>query len=248
MLAAPIRNETVAALRQEILGWESATRGTLSFSSGCAALDCSLPGRGLPRGALVEFLADRGSGAVALALIAAREACRENGALVIVDRERRFYPPAAAALGIDLASTIFVRPRTRKEQLWALNQAINSAGVGAVLAWPEKLDDRVFRALQLAAEQGGAAGLFIRPTGVRGHPTWSAVQLLVETHPAQSTMPTGKPVRRLRIEVLRCRQGQAGGSVEVELNDETGTLEESCAVRVDSRLARAASAACAPGA
>jgi hypothetical protein len=145
-------------------------------------------------------------------------------------------------LAVELANTIFVRPRTRKEQLWALNQALSSPGVGAVLAWPEKLDDRAFRAVQLAAEKGGAAGLFLRPTGVRGHPTWSAVQLLVET------LPAGRPVRRLRVEVLRCRQGQAGGSVEVELDDETGTIEESCALRVDSRLAGAAVAARAPGA
>jgi protein ImuA len=185
---------------------------------------------------------------VALALVAAREACCDGQSLVVVDRERRFYPPAAAGLGIELANTIFVRPGTRKEALWALHQALSSAGVGAVLAWPEKLDDRAFRALQLAAEKGGAAGLFVRPTGVRGRPTWSSVQLLVEARPAQPTMPAGKPVRRLRIDVLRCRQGQAGGSVEVELNDETGAIEESCALRVDSRLAGATGAVRASGA
>lgn len=243
MLASPTRIETVEALRYGIQVWEAAARVEApSFSSGCPALDRLLPEHGFPWGTLIEYLADNGSGAAALSLVAAREACRQGGALVIVDRERQFYPPAAANLGIDLANTLFVRPRTRKEQLWTLNQALSSSGVGAVLSWPEKLDDRAFRALQLAAENGGGVGLFLRPTGVRGHPTWAAMQLLVEA------LPAGKATRRLRVEIVRCRHGQAGAAVEVELDDETGTLQESRFMRVDSPVAGAAGAARAPGA
>ncbi len=182
----------------------------------------------------MEYLTDQAAGALALALIAAREACRESGALVVVDRARQFYPPAAANLGIDLTNTIFCRPRTQKDQLWALNQALVCQGVGAVLCQPAGLDDRAFRALQLAAETAGTVGLFVRPTRVRGQPAWSEMQLLVEA------LPAARHSRRLRIELVRCRNTSARKSIELELNDETDTLQESRHVRVAPTVAPAA--------
>jgi protein ImuA len=208
-----------------------------AVSSGCRELDGLL---NLRRGTLVEYLADAGSGAMTLALITAREACREGGSFIVTDP--LFYPPAASNLGVDSANVIFVRPGTRKDFLWALNQSLNCNGVGAVLCQPEKLDDRSFRGLQLAAERGGAMGLFIRPMSARGQPTWSEVQLLVETLPAINAH------RRLRVEVVRCRNGKVGASVELDLDDENGTLQESHFVHLASSMATPATPQHSPGA
>jgi hypothetical protein len=128
---------------------------------------------------------------------------------VVIDRERKFYPLAGALHGI------LIHPQTQQDELWALNQSLACQGVGAVLCWPRKLDDRAFRSLQLAAERGGSVGLLIRPVSVRGQPSWADVQLLVEA------MPGGR-ARRLKVELVRCRNGKAGAAVEVELDDETG--------------------------
>jgi hypothetical protein len=204
-------------------------------------LDRILPGQGLHRGTLIEYLAEIGSGAAALALIAARQACCEGGALVLVDRSRSFHPPAAANLGVDLASVVFVQPRTKKDYLWALNQSLSCQGVGAVVCWPEKLDSRAFRQLQLAAESCATTGLFLRPPSVRGHPTWSELQLLVDALPA-AALTAAAMHRRLRVEVVRCRNGNPGASVELELDDETGTLQESRALCVAPAMAVAAGA------
>ena len=235
MLASSRQCEVVQALRRRMEGIRRGAAG--SFSSGCRGLDQILPGHSLPRGSLVEYLAEPGSGGAAVALVAAQEACREGGALVVIDRPLAparswFYPPGGASFGID-GSTIFVRPRARKDELWALNQSLGTRGVGAVLCWPERLDDRSFRALQLAAENSGAIGLFVRSMRVRGDPTWSELQLLIETLP-------GNRLRRLRVEVVRCRNGNAGASVELELNDETATLQESRFVPVAAPMAVAA--------
>jgi protein ImuA len=242
MLAMSSQCEIVEALRERVHRLEIARRPAVpAFSSGCGALDRALPGQGLHRGTLIEYLAEIGSGAVALALIAAREACREGGALVVMDRGRSFHPPAAANLGIDLTDVVFVHPRTRKDFLWALNQSLSCQGVGAVVGWPDKLDNKAFRQLQLAAEGCGTTGLLLRPPSVRGHPAWSELQLLVEALPA-ATLPTAAANRRLRVEVVRCRNGKAGASVELELDDETGTLQESHAMCVAPAMAVAAGA------
>lgn len=213
MLARPGQRETVEALRQRVQETECHARPEFSSS-----FRGDLPPK-FRRGTVVEYLAERGCGATALALLAAREACRDGGALAIVDRASAFYPPAGGAFGVD-QDTILVRPRSRKDELWALNQTLRCPGIGAVLCWPERLEERAFRGLQLAAEQGGAVGLFVRPASARGRPTWSDMQLLVEPLP-------GEAFRRLRVEVVRSRGGYEGAIGIVELDDETATLHAS---------------------
>jgi hypothetical protein len=188
------------------------------LSSGCSSLDRLLPGSGFPRGSLVEWLADgEGAGAETLAFLAAREAIACDGTLIVMDRERRFYPPAAAALGIDLQRTLVVQARRPQEELWALDQALRCRGTAAVWARLDQLDWRWFRRLQLAVESGGGLGLLLRPARVLGQPSWSQVQLLVQ--PRVSHGP-----RRLHVEIARCPGVAAGRAVELEIDDLTGAV------------------------
>ncbi len=224
------RQECRQDLQRRIRQLECAHLTSLErVSTGCEALDKLLPGKGFHRGALVEWLAAPGSGAAGLALLAAREACREGDTLVVIDEARRFYPLAAAGLGIDLARLVIVCPASKKDSLWAVHQSLGCQGVGAVVAWPEKLDDRAFRRIQLAAERGRSLGFLLRPTAARGQPTWSEIQLLVTALPSCSTFSTLQSThtaRRLRIELLRSRSGHTGTSVELEFDDEHGVLKK----------------------
>jgi hypothetical protein len=184
----------VEALRRQIARLEQSRprSGNTPISSGCVPLDRLLPEGGFRRAALAEWLsAGEGSGATGLALAAACEACRDGGALVVLDRRREFYPPAAARLGIEPESLIVVQAGSQADEHWALDQALRSPGVAAVLAWPERLDGRTFRRLQLAAEEGGGLGLLIRPLVARQEPSWADVRLLVEPLPATSGATAG---------------------------------------------------------
>lgn len=217
----PIRLE---ALRQQISRLERSRPGGGDgpISSGCGPLDRLMPGGGFRRGTVTEWLAaGEGSGATGLALAAARQACREGGALVVLDRRREFYPPAAVRLGIELQGLIVVRAGSQADDRWALDQALRCRGVAAVVAWPEKLDGRTFRRLQLAAEEGGGLGLLIRPPAARREPSWADVRLLVEPLPVG---PALSVKRRLRIHLLRCHGAASGRSVDLEIDDETRTV------------------------
>ena len=245
----------VHALRRRIGQIEEGrrTREDAALSSGCRALDRILPGRGFRRGTLVEWLSDGpASGAETLALVAAREACGKGGVLVVFDRARQFYPPAAVRLGIDPGDLIVVQATNRADDIWAMDQTLRCPGVAVVLAWPdgltraksttqedlktsghgtrksrrETLKGHDFRRFQLAAEEGGGLGLLVRPQDVQHEPSWADVRLLVEPLPASGR------ARRMRIRVLRCRGGSGGRAVEVEINDETHTVHSV------SRLAR----------
>lgn len=207
--------DTLRALNEQIQRFERARRGNVAtdrISSGYLELDRWLPDRGLSRGILVEWLASqRGSGAVTLALTTARQACAHDRSLIVVDRTNSFYPPAALGLGIDNARLVLVRPDNDEDEAWAVDQSLRCEGVGAVLCWPQRLDDHTFRRWQLAAESSGAIGLLIRSEQARREPTWADVRLLVTPRPSASAWRVG-------LTALRCRGASALPDIELELD------------------------------
>ena len=260
-----VRNSSVVQqLRSRLRQMERAgTRpdGPSALSStGIAALDALLPAGIFRAGMIVEWIvAGEGSGAARLALPMACESLQNGGVLVVIDERREFYPPAAVRLGLDLDRTIVVRPRNHQETIWALEQALRCPGVAATLSWIEQLPDRLFRRLQLAAEHGARLGLLMRPAEAVQAPSWADLRWLVqpvrsgeEANTMQADFaqaPNDVPSclslssgRRLRVELLHCREGTPGGAVYLEIDDETG------AVRVVPPLAAATSVPRAAGA
>jgi hypothetical protein len=259
--------ETVRSLAEKIRRWERDHRGPAEIvSSGSPALDRLLPDGGFCRGTLVEWLAaGAASGAATLALAIAARACHELGALVVVDRPRMFYPPAAAGFGVDWKWFVVVRPRNDRDEAWALDQVLRCSGVGSVLAWPRKLNERRFRQMQLAAETGGTLGLIVRTDRIRDEPSWAEMRLLVTSRgsgvarsvgfsprviegsawaEAHATEVGGRRSevgvaarRRLQIELLRSRGGSEGRKTEIELDEATGALYEPRHVDLAPQLA-----------
>lgn len=211
----------VAALRNKIGELEENHRvgHQAFFSSGHEALDRLLPGGGFARGTLIEwFSGERAHGAGTLALVAAGRAMAQGGLCVVVDGENRFYPPAAAALGIDLRRTVILRSKCLASQRWAIEQALRSEAVAALWARIETLDHRWFRRWQLAAERGGTVGMLIRPASARGQPSWARVQLWVEPK-------TCRWGRRWQVTVAGTHAAAKGGRVEWALGEEEASFE-----------------------
>ena len=239
----------VATLRREMARLEASSPppDERPVSTGSPGLDRLLPAGGLRRGTLVEYLTPAsGSGAGTLALTAAREACREGRAFVVLDwttlarsasegnRSGHFYPPAAAAWGIELSRMLVLRPANDADALWALDQALRCPGVGAVWAACDRLNVRNFRRLQLAAECGGTLGLLLRPARHRGQPTWADVQWLVSPK-SKVQSPRSKAKRfstldfrpwTLDVELTRCRGAPGGQVVLLELDEAAGIWRE----------------------
>jgi len=216
------KTELLQTLRQQLEPSRTAVgAGQDDVFSGCPELDQILPAGCFQRGQLVEWLEDSpGSGASTLALLIARQAAQRGGVITIMDRDKQFFPPAAAALGINLNNLLLIQAASCQDEFWALDQALRCPAVAAVWAPLKHLEPRRFRRLQLAVEQSGSLGLFTRPLQVRGQPSWSQIQLWVQPRP-------GNGLRRWRIEVVRARGDRAGRAVELEMDDTTGTLRES---------------------
>ena len=207
----------IAQLREQI--------GPVRSSRGCFAtgtmIDELLPQRSFRRGTLVEVF---GPG-TALAVVLARAALRPAGSLAVIDPARRFYPPAAASMGIDLSRLMVVQP---SEPDWITIQALSCPAIDAVLCWPERLNAKMFRRWQLAAERGGSFGLLVRTSVARGSPSWADMQLTVS--------PVA--IDRWRLEV-------GGRFLEFSI-DERGCIYD--CLRMVSELAHSTPAARAAGA
>lgn len=223
----PGRSEIIDSLQRQL---QKGLRSTAAepIASGCRGLDSLI---GFRAGTLVEWLGEEGGGATTLATVLARQVCGDARPLVVVDQQRRIYPPALAAMGIDLRRVVFVFPASPREYEWTLSQAMSCPAVAAVLCWPRKLGDRAFRRLQLSAEQSGSLGLLVRPASALHEPSWAEARLFVEPVPCYGR-------RRFKISVLRCGGGAGGRTVEVEISEE-GLLHETHPLHPVSPLAAA---------
>lgn len=216
-------------------------------STGCKPLDealstpqrCSTPTSsphsGIPRGSLIEWLGDGlGNPASVLATVAAREAARAGGVTVFIDRSKTFYPPAAAAWGIDLDRTLIVHPENEKDELWVMDQVMRCAHVAAMVSWPKKLDHLNFRRLQLAGERSGCLGMLIRPLAASREPSWADLRILVS--PCGFTL-NSRAHWRIDLKVLRCRDNVRQEEIKLEIDDRTGEIYEAHTSHLAAQLA-----------
>jgi hypothetical protein len=222
---AKLREQLRDAVQPLVAAW-----GTVP--SGRPSLDALLGEGGFRRGTLVEWFAEApGSGATTLALSAARQAADETRPVVVVDRAGRFCPSAIDG-PFDAKRWLVVRSSQLAEARWACDQALRTPGVGAVVVWMEEEDERWMRRWQLAAETSGVLGLVVRHMRRLPEACFSNVRLRVEPLPGESLSVGG---RRVRVEVLRRRQGGAGTVAEMSLYDD----EASALPKIPARFVRA---------
>ncbi len=189
--------------------------------TGRAALDALLSEQGFRRGTIVEWFAEAlGSGATTLAFTAAREAAADGRPIVVIDRSGRFCP-LAVMNDFERRRLLVVRSPRLDEARWACDQAMRTPGVGAVVAWMEEEDERWLRRWQLAAETSGVLGLVVRHMRHPPEACFSHVRLRVVPLSGASSA-VGR--RRVRIELLRRRQGGLGTVAEVSLDDDAGVV------------------------
>jgi hypothetical protein len=145
--------------------WRGRSAARLAaVSSGFAALDEQLPGRGWPRSGLIEILTTRfGSGELRLlvpALAALTHAATARWC-VWVSPPLMPFAPALVSAGIRLDRVAVVVGGARP--LWAFEQVLGSGACDAALAWARQPKPTEIRRLQLAAERGRTLGVLFRP-------------------------------------------------------------------------------------
>jgi protein ImuA len=142
-----------------------------------------------------------------------------SGAIVWCDPRNELYPPAVATMGIPLDRLYVLHPRTAPDHVWALAECLRCKGVSATVAPVERLSRVEARRLQLAAEQGGGAGILLRPLDRAASVYAAATRWLVA--PARGE----RAVQRWRIQLIHGHGGRMGQTVVLEHHRDTRTLE-----------------------
>lgn len=122
-----------------------------------------------------------------------------------------------------LGRSIFVDPPDNARRLWAMDTALRSSSVAAIVGDARGFDIACTRRLQLAAESGGAIALLARPLSEARALSSAATRRTVV--PIAADEAGARP--RWRIELLRskgCTRADASGSWCVEWDHGAGTL------------------------
>jgi protein ImuA len=159
-----------------------------ALPSGFAELDTELPGGGWPRRVLIELLLlQSGIGEIRLLATTLVALMHEGRSVMLFDPPALPCASALQALGLALPQLVVVRGRGRLPQLlpnadtlWAIEQALKSGHVGAVLAWlAPRLRADALRRLQLAAQAHDGPAFLFREAQAQARPSAAPLRLLL---------------------------------------------------------------------
>jgi hypothetical protein len=178
-------------------------------STGFSELNAALPGGGWPVGALTELMAmDEGIGEMQLLMPALAQLTRDDRYIALIDPPHLAYPPAWAQQGVRVERCLSIQGQSAATTWWAAEQMLRCPAVGAVLAWPSRVNDKNLRRLQLAAEAGRTLAILYRPLAAAAVPSPAALRLLLRADECG-----------LFIEIKKCRGGRGGRSVRCIFDD-----------------------------
>ena len=165
------------------LGHQLGRSAAQTVPSGFARLDAELPGGGWPRGVLSELLPPHpGVGEIRLLAPALVDTQRAGRLVMVFDPPAALSAAALAGFGFAVEDLLVVQTRTPvlpgSDSLWALEQALKSGHVGAIVAWlPPRLRAERLRRLQLAAHHHDGVAFVLREAAAAARPTASPLRL-----------------------------------------------------------------------
>ena len=210
--------ETVSDLRRRL--------GLFSFSHDAPIKESAsyrgpLPGWNLRPGGIVEWLAAApGAGALASALQVWAQPRSARGIVAIVDSTKDCYAPALSGWGISPGQILLVRPNSRLEACWAIEQCLRCPGVSATWAWVEpRLSPARSSALAARGRGRRRCGNHLPARDRAARTRLGRLALLVTPRPGGRG-----DTRWVRIDVLYHRGGLGGNAQVWELDHAEGAV------------------------
>ena len=169
------------------LGDALATAPRPGVSTGFAALDAELPGGGWPRGAVVELMSRHsGIGEMALLMPALAAQFSGNGVensswtICVAPPLLPFAPGWAPGWGSIALQRLMVIHARGDDAAWACARALDTEGVGTVLAWLPDSRAATIRRLQLLAERSEALVFVFRPCACATQSSPAPLRLMLD--------------------------------------------------------------------
>jgi protein ImuA len=200
----------VAQLLHNPLLWrgDQLARVERSVSSGFAELDRELPGGGWPQGSLTELLVDNeGIGELRLLLPALERVSRPGAWIALVAPPHLPYAPAFARAGIDPGRVAVIEVDQEKDRWWAAEQVLRSDSAGALLFWPQSINDARLRRLAVATQDIATLAFLFAGAERVALPSSASLRIRLSG--------TGKA---LRLDIFKRRGGVTGKPLQIDVS------------------------------
>jgi protein ImuA len=151
-----------------------------TIPTGQTVLDAQLPGGGWPRQALTEvLLAQHGAAEWRLLMPALRACLSDAHPLLAIGCPHVPHAPGLQQAGLLPSQLVWVQAKSMAERLWATEQAIQSSGPGAVMAWLPHAQPAQIRRLVSHAAQRLAPTFIIRPASCQHESSAAPLRVLL---------------------------------------------------------------------
>lgn len=161
-------NSILRYLKDKRLIWQGDQVDTLFSdlnSTGYDELDAVLEG-GFPSHGVLDIHSPVGIGELRLLLPALRaRQHRETRMLVLIAPPVMINGEMLAEYGFNLEHVLILTPQSSQEALWSAEECLKSSCCNAVLLWQKNIEIHQVKRLNLAAEQGAALHIMMRPQG-----------------------------------------------------------------------------------
>lgn len=209
------RSEIISRLRTDILRLQGIKEPESQAERiGLGPIESAFPNGVFPIGSVHEFMGSTPEQVAATCgfvggLLAAL--MRQGGICLWICASGTLFPPAIHTFGVEPDRIIFVHVKRDRDTLWAMEEALKSEGLAAVVAELHEMDFKQSRRLQLAVEKSRVTGFVLRsnPLGVGN--TACAARWQIRPLPSQtvSGLP-GVGFPRWQVELLKVRNGNPG--------------------------------------
>ncbi len=206
------KKDRLATLRQQLVALENGGREASLLPFGAIAMDRSLPGGGLPLGALHELCgakAEVEDGASAVAFLASILTRLSPGQPVLWCFKRAdLYAPGLALYGLASERLILAHADNDQEVLWTMEEGLRCRAVAAVVGELAGVPLTASRRLQLAAEMSGVTGFALSRQNLATTASAAVTRWRIGARPG--ALKSGEPgigQTRWHVELLRCRGG-----------------------------------------
>ncbi len=209
------KQDIIQELRRDIMllqGFKPPTADTVD--PGLGPVTAAFPNGVFPTGAIHEFLSSGAVNAAATGGFAAALAAplmARGGACVWISCDRKVFPPALKAFGIEPEQVIFVDLKKEKQALWAMEEALKCEGLAAVVGELREISLTASRRLQLAVEHSRVTGLLLRHDPRQQNTVACVARWRITPLPTEpeANMP-GIGFPRWNVELSRVRNGRPG--------------------------------------
>ena len=202
-------NIPIAELRARIKSLEQFQTGD-ALPLGLKTIDSALPGGGLTRGALHEFLgvgpAD-GAATAFLAFVLGKLLATTEGPALWVTFRDDLFPPGLLSFGCPPHRLLLARCQTASEALWAMEEGLRCPALAGVAGNADPLSFTWTRRLQLAAIRARRPLFLSRHHAASSEASAAVTRWHVASTPSMAAAGLGPGAPCWRLDLIRCRGG-----------------------------------------